>query len=606
MNDTDETKVIYHIDEEDTPYLIKLPISSDAVVLNDLKTALGKPTYKYFFKSMDDDFGVVKEEIIDDSCKLPCFNGRVICWLVAADGSHGSVSDGGSNCGSEPVSDYDGRAPYNGRPLQHPDDLSTESESIVCNRRGRMNGHSFLPGYRGGPPDRGYESSTTMMSSEFDTTSFFETDDDSRFTQTDRSSVASRFMKRQRRRPRKRPLNRKMDRASSFSSITDSTMSLNIITVTLSMDNTSFLGISIVGTTHKQGDGGIYVGTIMPGGAVAQDGRIEPGDMILQVNDVSFENMANDDAVTVLRDVVNRPGPVKLVVAKCWNPNPRSFFTLPKNDPIRPIDPSSWLEASRMANRNNGPTSPQYGSAPSETSSQFTSIPDSERPLIYPPIPGAERGEANNAYHATNIPPPPPGLNVSDSNLDKLTVNSDIHAIIRAMQQPGFGLEIKDRMWLKITIPNAFLGHNLVDWLFDHLDGFPDRREARRFANKMLKDGLIRHTTGKLNFSEQCYYVFNQDYLISQVNNLSINDPSEAAEEQDRLAPLPLYGTPWMPPQYTGYQPRTAGYQAQMGELEMFGPGSAPREGNSGGSGHSSPGSSSDRSSKELVKTEFL
>lgn len=34
------------------------------------------------------------------------------------------------------------------------------------------------------------------------------------------------------------------------------------------------------------GDGGIYVGSIMKGGAVALDGRIEPGDMILQVSDV--------------------------------------------------------------------------------------------------------------------------------------------------------------------------------------------------------------------------------------------------------------------------------------------------------------------------------
>ena len=38
----------------------------------------------------------------------------------------------------------------------------------------------------------------------------------------------------------------------------------------------------------------------MKGGAVALDGRIEPGDMILQVNDRSFENMSNDDAVRVL------------------------------------------------------------------------------------------------------------------------------------------------------------------------------------------------------------------------------------------------------------------------------------------------------------------
>ena len=53
----EETKIIYHIDDEDTPYLIKLPIPSDKVTLLDLKTALNRPTYKYFFKSMDDDFG---------------------------------------------------------------------------------------------------------------------------------------------------------------------------------------------------------------------------------------------------------------------------------------------------------------------------------------------------------------------------------------------------------------------------------------------------------------------------------------------------------------------------------------------------------------------
>jgi len=38
------------------------------------------------------------------------------------------------------------------------------------------------------------------------------------------------------------------------------------------------------------------------------DGRIEPGDMLLQVNDVNFENMSNDDAVRVLREMVHKPG----------------------------------------------------------------------------------------------------------------------------------------------------------------------------------------------------------------------------------------------------------------------------------------------------------
>lgn len=93
------------------------------------------------------------------------------------------------------------------------------------------------------------------------------------------------------------------------------------------MDTVNFLGISIVGQSNKGGDGGIYVGSIMKGydvtiwfkvsisfelfrfrGAVALDGRIEPGDMILQVNDVNFENMSNDEAVRVLREVVQKPG----------------------------------------------------------------------------------------------------------------------------------------------------------------------------------------------------------------------------------------------------------------------------------------------------------
>lgn len=55
----DETKVIYHIDDEDTPYLVKLPKSPTEVTLSDFKNVLNRPSYKFFFKSMDDDFGWV-------------------------------------------------------------------------------------------------------------------------------------------------------------------------------------------------------------------------------------------------------------------------------------------------------------------------------------------------------------------------------------------------------------------------------------------------------------------------------------------------------------------------------------------------------------------
>merc|ERR1711949_76062 len=134
----------------------------------------------------------------------------------------------------------------------------------------------------------------------------------SRFTtSTEATSVSRQHANRVRK--QKRLKHRKPAHLSrAISSLTDSTLSLNIITVTLNMDTVNFLGISIVGQSNQGGDGGIYVGSIMKGGAVALDGRIEPGDMILQVNDINFENMTNDDAVRVLRDVVQKPGPIKV------------------------------------------------------------------------------------------------------------------------------------------------------------------------------------------------------------------------------------------------------------------------------------------------------
>jgi hypothetical protein len=40
----------------------------------------------------------------------------------------------------------------------------------------------------------------------------------------------------------------------------------------------------------------------------------------------------------------------------------------------------------------------------------------------------------------------------------RLTANTPMSLIVREMQKPDSGLEIRDRNWLKITIPNAFIG----------------------------------------------------------------------------------------------------------------------------------------------------
>uniref|UniRef100_A0AAQ5YTS0 Dishevelled segment polarity protein 1a n=1 Tax=Amphiprion ocellaris TaxID=80972 RepID=A0AAQ5YTS0_AMPOC len=424
-----ETKIIYHIDEEETPYLVKLSVSPEKVTLADFKNVLNnRPvnSYKFFFKSMDQDFGVVKEEISDDNAKLPCFNGRVVSWVSEMDVA--PVLPLSPGCLPGFAASF--LSPLSSLPYHE--------------------FHSLLLCFR-------LSSSTEQSSS-------------------------SQLMRRHKRRRRRHKV------SSSFSSITDSTMSLNIITVTLNMEKYNFLGISIVGQSNDRGDGGIYIGSIMKGGAVAADGRIEPGDMLLQVNDVNFENMSNDDAVRILREIVSKTGPISLTVAKCWDPSPRSYFTIPRAEPVRPIDPAAWIS------------------------------------------------------HTTALTGPYPHYEFDDLPLS--ASKTDMATIVKVMQLPDSGLEIRDRMWLKITIANAVIGADVVDWLYSRVEGFKDRRDARKYASSLLKHGYLRHTVNKITFSEQCYYTFGD--LCQNMASLNLNEGSSGGgSEQDTLAPLPPTSNPW-------------------------------------------------------------
>merc|ERR1719481_2246343 len=514
---------------------------------------------------MDDDFGVVKEEIIEDECPLPCFNGRVVSWLVSADGGTVVSDDGASNCDTDTLSSLppgvergpgvgETRPPsFHGGPVSRLDAADTadsiirefdDTESSITSvsqigRRRHGNGRMPLHGTRTQQLRAGgrFGDASSVLSSEIDTTSFFDTEDNesmasSRFTTSTEATSVSRQhanrVRKQKRLKHRKPTH--LSRASSISSVTDSTLSLNIITVTLNMDTVNFLGISIVGQSNQGGDGGIYVGSIMKGGAVALDGRIEPGDMILQVNDINFENMSNDDAVRVLRDVVQKPGPIKLVVAKCWDPNPKDYFTVPRTEPVRPIDPGAWV-------------------------AHTAAVRGLEIPQPPPSITGYNQlvgGTGMRAPSVTTLTSSSPSLastvqeRPGEGGTTQLTIQSGMKAICGAMQRVDSGLEVRDRMWLKINIPQAFIGSDVVTWLFSHVAGFTERREARKYASQMLKAGFIRHTVNKSTFSEQCYYAFGD--IASALQSCNIKDTSDGSEtDRDTLGPLPAPGQvqPW-------------------------------------------------------------
>ncbi|CAH8647962.1 unnamed protein product [Schistosoma intercalatum] len=658
-----ETKFIYYIDEEETPYLVKLNIAPEKVTLGDFKNALNRPHSKFFFKSLDDDFGVVKEEIFEDNAPLPCFNGRVVSWLVTTDES--IASDPGvlnpsveanasvnsskydpnldlesnntrnneckinscvlqSHTTAAPADSTSANLGHGGNIGQNYD---TETESVHSANQDRIaplrNFHNYKSSgrhhhttsggshitqqtthsgsrhrhYRYLPSSNTYEA-PSMMSSDLESTSFLDSEEESsRFSSVTGTTLSSRrYGRARRRRRRRRPP--PISRASSFSSITDSTMSLNIVAVTLNMDIVNFLGISIVGQSNKSGDGGIYVGSIMKGGAVAQDGRIEPGDMILEANGISFEEMSNDDAVRTLREQVQRPGPITLVVAKCWDPNPAErYFTIPRQEPVHPIDPRAWvLHTNAMTTPDSQVQSSDIHRQVNGTSMTGASSGGESSSTLSPPglTPGMSMGTLTSGqtsmplgtsaaafnmaallaaskqkqqqeqehqqqqhllqqrihlsqpafYPTSNLLLPhgytqqvAPSIVTASSSLPEIERYSDpiplglstsIPTVIRAMLQPDSGLDIRDRMWLKLTVPNAFIGSDLVDWLFRHLDGLTDRREARKYASNLLKLGYIRHIVNKLTFSEQCYYVFRD--ISEHMSCLSLEEVDSVSE----------------------------------------------------------------------------
>ncbi|CAF4151789.1 unnamed protein product [Rotaria magnacalcarata] len=313
-----EIKIFYYIDDQDPPYLTKLNLT-DVPRLKDFKSALDRncTKYKFFFATNDPSIGKVKEEITNDEQVLPFdTTDRILAYLVSTEGSTTSSGGGGGGGG--------GNKPSKHHHCHHERDetMTTSNTNSSFNiqqprlqrtsRRYASANSADYQKYLHKQQQTINDDAASFPNSDIESTTFLdETDDDRYSTVTDSTAMSSRYHGYNRPRRRKHRLPVGLDRISSFSSLnSESTMTLNIITVTLNLDAVNFLGISIVGQSDRTGssDGGIYVGSIMKGGAVAQDGRIEPGDMILQVNDISFEGLSNDDAVKILRESVQKPG----------------------------------------------------------------------------------------------------------------------------------------------------------------------------------------------------------------------------------------------------------------------------------------------------------
>ncbi|XP_057695282.1 putative segment polarity protein dishevelled homolog DVL1P1 [Corythoichthys intestinalis] len=132
---------------------------------------------------------------------------------------------------------------------------------------------------------------------------------------------------------------------------------------------------------------------------------------------------------------------------------PRSVFALPQGEPVRPIDPASWVWHTAAVT---GMLLPPYGED------------------------------------------------------ERLSADGDMARVAAAMLKADSGVARRPRTWLKVVLPDAFTGSEAVGWLRRNVSGAGGRAEARRYAARLLENGFIRHavdTRARKGFSQKRYYV---------------------------------------------------------------------------------------------------
>ncbi|XP_036392117.1 dixin-A isoform X2 [Megalops cyprinoides] len=82
LHSDSSTKVLYFTDRSLTPFLINIPKRLGEVTLRDFKVAVDREgTFRYHFKSLDPEFGTVKEEVFQDDAVVPGWEGKIVAWV---------------------------------------------------------------------------------------------------------------------------------------------------------------------------------------------------------------------------------------------------------------------------------------------------------------------------------------------------------------------------------------------------------------------------------------------------------------------------------------------------------------------------------------------
>eukprot|EP00093_Oithona_nana_P004197 04197.XXX_42446_46436_1 [CDS] Oithona nana genome sequencing. len=76
------TKILYFTNRSVTPFMSTMSRKIGEITLRDFKVLFDRPGfYRFHFKSVDQEFGMVKEEISSDDMVLPGSDGKIVAWV---------------------------------------------------------------------------------------------------------------------------------------------------------------------------------------------------------------------------------------------------------------------------------------------------------------------------------------------------------------------------------------------------------------------------------------------------------------------------------------------------------------------------------------------
>ncbi|KAL3123461.1 hypothetical protein niasHT_004633 [Heterodera trifolii] len=387
------TKIYYYVDDQQIPFSTEIAIPPSKITLADFKKCITRRNYRYYCKVMDPALNAeVKTDIRDENALLKpnSTNGRFELFLLSETQTHSSAStlpiQKLQHVGAIRTSLMEKRTTANYicdvRPKFIDDSISSPEEDST---NLRLFGESNLEGITGSIDD---------SDSQY-TTDFTSVSQQNPHVPTRTFAMAERWcgdscddgkhghghhhhqQQRHRHRPAFVSTNKRYDSnnkpcwtrekrkrtgrrsftalSSTFEDTTEASMSLEMITVTFNLDSRRPFGMSIVTKNNRSGFAGIYVHEVNPGGLVALDGRIRPGFIILEVNDISLDDLSSKEALNLIissvRNATETRGQLKLVCA----PNSESV-ELARNvfhpilaEPVRPIDPTAWIQHTNAA-----------------------------------------------------------------------------------------------------------------------------------------------------------------------------------------------------------------------------------------------------------------